>query len=240
MKQLEKSIPTIVSEALINLSNKFYCVIPFTYGCTTEIIKSQEAIASKMSLLQQLDDIGIGLELLDQVSTVELSKSSESQGPQHTFDLIHKALGANLNPVDKETDEWILINQLMKNSPNIQVKDIFKVHRQEDEERFKSFKCLDNRVLLCHGTGVANTMGILRQGFKIAPPEAPHAGTNFGRGIYFADHPEKSLGYCGIGQGQEGVFFLCEVALGKMKKCQRPEKVYFDTCLIFICMNSFE
>jgi hypothetical protein len=34
---------------------------------------------------------------------------------------------------------------------------------------------------------MANFLGILGQGLRIAPPEAPTSGYMFGKGIYFAD-----------------------------------------------------
>jgi hypothetical protein len=42
---------------------------------------------------------------------------------------------------------------------------------------------------------IQNFMGILKQGLRIAPPEAPPTGYMFGKGVYFADMYEKSLPY---------------------------------------------
>ena len=53
--------------------------------------------------------------------------------------------------------------------------------------RFKVFKKLHNRMLLWHGSRTTNYAGILSQGLRIAPPEAPVTGYMFGKGIYFAD-----------------------------------------------------
>lgn len=39
-------------------------------------------------------------------------------------------------------------------------------------------------------------MGILSEGLKIAPPEAPVSGYLFGKGLYFADMIGKSAFYC--------------------------------------------
>ena len=51
-------------------------------------------------------------------------------------------------------------------------------------------------MLLWHGSRVSNFVGILSQGLRIAPPEAPASGYNFGKGIYLADMAEKSIAYC--------------------------------------------
>ena len=50
---------------------------------------------------------------------------------------------------------------------------IYKIDRDGEKKRFKPFKGLGNRQLLWHGSGVTNYAGILSQGLRIAPPEAP-------------------------------------------------------------------
>ena len=44
-----------------------------------------------------------------------------------------------------------------------------------------------NRRLLWHGSGLANWCGILSEGLRIAPPNAPVSGYNFDKGIYFTN-----------------------------------------------------
>lgn len=71
-------------------------------------------------------------------------------------------------------------------------------------------------------------MGILGQGLRIAPPEAPTTGYMFGKGVYFADMFEKSLGYCydyWTGGNQNQVMLMCEVACGKMYECIQSEYI---------------
>lgn len=50
---------------------------------------------------------------------------------------------------------------------------LFTVQREGEAKRFKPFKKLHNRKLLWHGSRVTNFAGILSQGLRIAPPEAP-------------------------------------------------------------------
>ena len=57
------------------------------------------------------------------------------------------------------------------------------------------YKDVPNHFLLYHGSTLFNFMGILSQGLRIAPPEAPPTGYMFGKGIYFADMFDKSSGY---------------------------------------------
>jgi poly [ADP-ribose] polymerase 2/3/4 len=70
-------------------------------------------------------------------------------------------------------------------------------------------------MLLWHGSRFSNFVGILSQGLRIAPPEAPKTGYLFGKGVYFADMAGKSARYCCSNLSDNvGLFLLCEVALG--------------------------
>jgi poly [ADP-ribose] polymerase 2/3/4 len=70
-------------------------------------------------------------------------------------------------------------------------------------------------MLLWHGSRLTNYVGILSEGLKIAPYEAPSTGYMFGKGIYFADIVSKSANYCLPKNNTNGLMLLCEVALGE-------------------------
>jgi hypothetical protein len=61
--------------------------------------------------------------------------------------------------------------------------------------RWKKWENSPNRQLLWHGSRLTNWVGILSQGLRIAPPEAPVTGYMFGKGVYFADLSSKSANY---------------------------------------------
>uniref|UniRef100_A0A8C7K1G6 Poly [ADP-ribose] polymerase n=1 Tax=Oncorhynchus kisutch TaxID=8019 RepID=A0A8C7K1G6_ONCKI len=93
------------------------------------------------------------------------------------------------------------------------VLDIFSVDREGEKNGFLSQ--LHNRTLLWHGSRLSNWVGILSQGLRVAPPEAPVTGYMFGKGIYFADMSSKSANYCFANQrNKTGLLLLSEVALG--------------------------
>ena len=53
-------------------------------------------------------------------------------------------------------------------------------------------------------------MGILSQGLRIAPPEAPKSGYALGKGVYFADCVGKSINYCRAYKSKNiGILALC-------------------------------
>jgi poly [ADP-ribose] polymerase len=69
---------------------------------------------------------------------------------------------------------------------------------------------------------LTNWVGILSQGLRIAPPEAPKTGYRFGKGVYFADIISKSASYCFANpQRPVGFMILNEVALGNINKVTR-------------------
>jgi poly [ADP-ribose] polymerase 2/3/4 len=66
-----------------------------------------------------------------------------------------------------------------------------RISRKGEGDAFKAkgFNSLaeGERLLLWHGSRTTNFAGILKQGLRIAPPEAPVNGYMFGKGVYFAD-----------------------------------------------------
>ena len=102
-----------------------------------------------------------------------------------------------------------------KQGQKIQIIDAFKIERDGEKAIFNPKK-LDNKKLLFHGSRFSNYVGILSQGMRIAPPEAPAHGYRFGKGVYFADRAAKSAGYTHpFLSNNVGTFVMCEVALGK-------------------------
>ncbi|XP_070582915.1 poly [ADP-ribose] polymerase 2 isoform X2 [Erythrolamprus reginae] len=92
--------------------------------------------------------------------------------------------------------------------------EAFEVNKKCSEVAFRSD--LSNRMLLWHGSRLGNWAGILSQGLRVAPPEAPITGYMFGKGIYFADMSSKSANYCFATREKDiGFLLLSEVALGE-------------------------
>ena len=99
------------------------------------------------------------------------------------------------------------------------VEEIFRIERNGEFDRFNKSpyaKLKGDRRLLWHGSRCTNFGGILSQGLRIAPPEAPVNGYMFGKGVYLADISSKSAGYCQYQtSGGIGLLLLCEAELGK-------------------------
>lgn len=95
---------------------------------------------------------------------------------------------------------------------------MFRIARPFEKERFENSpyaKVKSDKRLLWHGSRCTNFGGILSQGLRIAPPEAPATGYMFGKGIYLADMSSKSAGYTSSsGSDGNGLLLLCEAELG--------------------------
>jgi hypothetical protein len=65
----------------------------------------------------------------------------------------------------------------------LDVEHIYKISREGEDDQYESWKKDKNRQLLWHGSRITNFCGILSQGLRIAPPEAPVSGYMFGKGL---------------------------------------------------------
>lgn len=210
---MKKSNPERLT--LIEASNKFYTLIPHNFGISgPKILDNPDEIKNKCDMLDALLEMEIAYNLLR-------DKTDEKENP---LDSHYKQLKTDIDVLDKTSEEYKMIEKYVKNTHasthtqyELEIEDVFVVKRQGEEQRYKPFKKLSNRKLLWHGSRTTNFAGILSQGLRIAPPEAPVTGYMFGKGIYFADMVSKSANYCCTHSGNPtGLLLLCEVALGNM------------------------
>lgn len=163
--------------------------------------------------------------MLDNLLDLEIAYNlMSSSGSEHTADGYYKKLNAEIDVLDQTKEEFEIIREYVKNTHakthsnyELVIEDVFTIKRNGEAKKFKPFRKLSNRKLLWHGSRVTNYAGILSQGLRIAPPEAPVTGYMFGKGIYFADMVSKSANYCCTNStNSKGLVLLCEVALGEV------------------------
>ncbi|RWR99425.1 poly [ADP-ribose] polymerase 1-like protein, partial [Dinothrombium tinctorium] len=200
---------------MLDASNRFYSLIPHDFGTDNVIvIKNKELLQEKLEMLDSLLEMELAFELVS-----DIKEEGEDVLKQH-----YDRLDANIEVLDKNSEEFVIIEKYVKNTHgkthsqySLNIINIFIVKRSNEEERYKKYKNLHNRTLLWHGSRVTNYAGILSQGLRIAPPEAPSTGYMFGKGIYFADMVSKSANYCcTTPKDNIGLLLLSEVALGEM------------------------
>ncbi|XP_012722785.2 poly [ADP-ribose] polymerase 1 [Fundulus heteroclitus] len=226
LTQVQQAVSDGVPEAqILDLSNRFYTLIPHDFGM------------KKPPLLSNLDYIQAKVEMLDNLLDIEVAYSLLRGGAQDNehdpIDINYEKLKTKIEVVDKTTQEAEIIMQYVKNTHaathntyTLEVQDIFKVAREGEHQRYRPFEELHNRQLLWHGSRATNYAGILSQGLRIAPPEAPVTGYMFGKGVYFADMVSKSANYCHTSQSDPvGLILLAEVALGNMHELKKASHV---------------
>lgn len=201
-------------EKILDVTNKFYTIIPHNFGLKEPLIlDSLQLVKEKTKMIDSLLDIELVYSLKKQTSQMY------SEGVD-IVDTHYESLKCNMEVLDKSSTDYQMIMHYMTNTKgsthevSYELLDIIKVSRNTEAENFMSN--LGNRKLLWHGSGIMNFAGILSQGLRIAPPEAPATGYMFGKGVYFADMFTKSSFYCKVDSG-EAYLLLCDVALGLEK-----------------------
>lgn len=200
----------------LDASNRFYTLIPHDFGMKKPTpLDNEEIIKQKIEMLDNLLEIEVAYSML---------KGAEGDKSKDVIDVHYEKLKTDLEYLEKETEDFKRMKDYVKNTHaathnqyDLEVMEAFKVNRHGERARFKPFRQLHNRKLLWHGSRVTNFAGILSQGLRIAPPEAPVTGYMFGKGVYFADMVSKSANYCCAYKNNPiGIMLLCEVALGNM------------------------
>ena len=172
------------------LSNAFYSLIPHAFGRNRPpILQNQAMLNKEIDLLDSLSDMKDAANIM--------KKEPKDIEKINALDRQFKGLNLEeMTPLKSSSPEFLeLKNYLVETKgqthhANYQVDQIFRIERQGEKDRFdkSSFSGPPrNRRLLWHGSRATNFGGILSQGLRIAPPEAPVSGYMFGKGIYLAD-----------------------------------------------------
>jgi len=218
-KELDKKgspSPVIMQEA----SSRFYTVIPHNFGfqkMSNFIINTHARLSEKLKMVESLGEIEVAHRLL---------ADAASKADRNPVDVYYEKLKIELTPVAPGSEDWKLVEKYIANTHaathnkyELRLKTLFDVEKADEAARFKKFEASPNRQLLWHGSRLTNWFGILSQGLRIAPPEAPVTGYMFGKGVYFADMVSKSANYCFTTKEKNtGLMLLAEVALGDMKQ----------------------
>lgn len=200
---------------ILDATNTFYTLIPHDFGMdNAPKLDSIDQINTKSQMLENL----LELEIAYSMTRVTGDKD------QDPIDVHYNKLSTDISVMRRETQEFMLLEEYVKSTHakthtlyTLDIENIFQVKRHGEQEMYHPFSSLHNRQLLWHGSRVSNFAGILSQGLRIAPPEAPVTGYMFGKGVYFADMVSKSANYCNTSSANNtGLLLLCEVALGDM------------------------
>ena len=232
LKQIESELKNKNpnSENLKKYSSEFYTQIPHNFGfqkMSNFIINTIEKVKEKIDMISVLSDMKITLKILENVSNEKSEEEYENEEEKQIHDY-YKQLNCDIRSISPNEEIYSILNKYLTVKPNKKDSDGFggyysyrnrlslvkayELNRHGENEKFKNE--LGNKKLLWHGSRITNFVGILSQGLRIAPPEAPSSGYLYGKGVYFADMAQKSSNYC-YPVNNMALILLGEVALGK-------------------------
>ncbi|EMC94796.1 hypothetical protein BAUCODRAFT_149887 [Baudoinia panamericana UAMH 10762] len=203
-----------------HLSNSYLSIIPHNFGRgRPPIIRDVEVLKKEVELLESLSE----LKDADDILKAEDAGSVEEI---HPLDSRFQGLGlSEMTPLLKSSSEYSELSLYLSKTCgethyfNYTIEDIFRIERNGESERFEKsgFATIaSDKRLLWHGSRTTNYGGILSQGLRIAPPEAPVNGYMFDKGVYLADMSSKSANYCASYDSDGyGLLLLCEAELGQ-------------------------
>lgn len=214
----QKKYGTAYVSAAEDLSNRYFTTIPHVFGRNRPPVLTTDAqIKKEIELLEALTDMDVANEIM---------KDAREADEINQLDRQFQSLGMEeMTRLDPKSIEFIELANYLTNSRgathllSYQVIDIFRIERKGEQDRFMSSPyaklAKSDRRLLWHGSRSTNFGGILSQGLRIAPPEAPVNGYMFGKGVYLADTSSKSANYCcPYNSANMGLLLLCDVELG--------------------------
>lgn len=205
--------------AVTDLSSRYWTLIPHAFGMRRPLlINNTDIIKKEVDLLDSLTDMQAANEIMKKAE-----KKQKEAERMNQLDRQFAGLGLDeMTPLESSSGEFQGISEYLSKSAGsthhikYHLQDVFRIERQGEAARFTKSPKNSDRRLLWHGSRATNYGGILSQGLRIAPPEAPVTGYMFGKGVYLADMSTKSANYCYASMSQNtGLLLLCEAELGK-------------------------
>ncbi|KAI0694469.1 poly polymerase catalytic domain-containing protein [Cerioporus squamosus] len=207
-------------QACEELTGRYYSVIPHVFGRERPIvIDSLELLKKELELVDALGDMEVASKLI----SASIPKDVHGN-PMNPLDAHFRSLElSTMEPIAHSSKEFRALQAYTSDTHGathrhygVQVLQAFRVERESESKAWNKAgygKAADgDRLLLWHGSRTTNFAGILKQGLRIAPPEAPVTGYMFGKGVYFADMMSKSANYChAYLSDNTGLLLLCEV-----------------------------
>ena len=193
LSEIQDLIAENNEHALIAACNKFYSIIPRSFGAKKPpIIATLDMLKKELEMVESLLDMSTAVGMMKvekkDKATAEDGKDEKARPPS-AIDLHYQKLKTDMRALDTTDDTYTLIEQYLQNTHadthrafDLELLDVFELVREGEEARFAGHKDDSNRQLLWHGSRTTNFVGILSQGLRIAPPEAPATGYMFGKG----------------------------------------------------------
>ncbi|KAL5059665.1 hypothetical protein RYX36_031269 [Vicia faba] len=155
---------------LIDASNRFFTVIPSIHP---HIIRDEDDFKAKVKMLEALQDIEIASRLV-----------GFDADRDDSIDDNYKKLRCAMSPLPHDSEDFRLVEKYLHNTHapthvdwSLELEEVFSLERHGEFDKYAPYRDkVGNRMLLWHGSRLTNFVGILNQGLRIAPPEAPATG----------------------------------------------------------------
>ncbi|KAG8492561.1 hypothetical protein CXB51_009982 [Gossypium anomalum] len=216
----DASDPSLKESFIVDASNRFFTVIPSIHP---HVIRDEDDFKAKVKMLEALQ----GIEIASRLVGFDVDNDD-------SLDEKCKKLHCDITPLPHDSEDFQLIEKylLTTHAPThtdwkLELEEVFSLEREGELDKFAPFReKLSNRMLLWHGSRLTNFVGILSQGLRIPPPEAPATGYMFGKGVYFADLVSKSAQYCFTDRKNPvSLMLLSEVALGEVYELTKAKYI---------------
>ena len=153
-------------------------------------------------MLDTLTDMEVANTIMK--TTVDKKKDAEAMNTLdkrfNELNLYEMAPLAHASTEYKALSEYLVKSSGTAHGIKYRLEDIFRIERAGEADRFSQSKFAklhkSDKRLLWHGSRTTNFGGILSQGLRIAPPEAPVSGYAFGKVSTTAPLPRSLLLTC--------------------------------------------
>ena len=209
----------IAIETVSKVTNEFYELLPIGRDHIVQPFQTYDSrFEEAFDLIQLLRDLTATKQLL--------MGARYRQKDMNPIDYAYNALRVGIKPLEIGSAERKCLLRYVDNTCDDNETVIHQIYALNDG---KDACDIPNKRLLFHGSRNDNVIGILKHGLLIAPPEAPHSGFAYGKGVYFSDQFSKALGYTsGLQHFHDkeqprSFVFVAEVALGESYMAPEPE-----------------
>ncbi|ATZ80272.1 putative poly ADP-ribosyl transferase [Bodo saltans virus] len=200
-------------------SCEYYTLVPYSCGRKKPpILEDMEIVDDNVTLIEELKNVHVTYTIIK--NTTSLNKLTN----------VYSQLNSTISPLDKSSQMYTELLKYVANSHGsthhfkLQVMDIYQVNKLSDDIYENYTKNMNNKMLLFHGSPIANWCSIIKNGLLLDPSKlgVKITGKMFGYGIYWANSITKSFQYCissfshnsAVSSGKVAVLAIGEVALG--------------------------
>ncbi|KAM3728837.1 Poly [ADP-ribose] polymerase [Dirofilaria immitis] len=165
------------STSFVEAVNNYYTKIPHFFGMRQPpMIKTLKQLKNEIKLLEALREIGVAIRTFKKKGDVNI----------HPIDHHYMNMKCEVSVLTSNDPRYKIVDNYLQwthapthNMYQMRIHNLYAVNRNGEQEQFMFD--LGNRKLLWHGSRLTNWYGILSQGLRIAPPEAPVTGYMFGK-----------------------------------------------------------